>query len=270
MDDVRATLPRTAYYKSDVAGSLNYIEVTSMARIATPVKNVPFFLKKITPKFVCDAMNQSEPSDKQIHLLQMQRPVEPRHLYDLYGVIRVATIKQDKTGEKPDSVRFSGKLKAYTSADENGEQYIFESGQTFIPVLDSYLYSALKSAQEVEPGAYLEVALSIGMKTADPGKPSMTGYEWEVQKLITQQPTADDPIERLRLEAKNQQLALAAPQKTDVPTAGATSESAGTLAGGTPSSDTKSNGSSATENSSAAASDPTPSPKHGKGRHAST
>lgn len=234
-----------------------------MARIATPVKNVPFFLKKITPKFVCDAMNQSEPADKQIHLLQMQRPVEPRHLYDLYGVIRVATIKPDKTGEKADSVRFSGKLKAYTSADENGEQYIFESGQTFIPVLDSYLYSALKSAQEVEPGAYLEVALSIGMKTADPGKPSMTGYEWEVQKLISQAPTADDPIERLRLEAKNQQLALAAPQKTDAPTAGATSESAGI------SSDTKSNGSSATENSSAAVSEGAPAPKHGKGRHAS-
>ncbi len=242
-----------------------------MARVAIPTKNVPFFLKKITPKFVTEAMNQSEPEATQIHLLALTRPVQPRHLYDLYGVIRVATVVPDKSGTKQDSVRFSGKVKAYTPPDENGEQYIFESGQCFIPVLDSYLYSSLKSAQEIEPGAYLEVALSIGIKTADPSKPSMTGYEWEVQKLIAQQPTVDDPIERLRLEAKTQQLALAAPQgsallkKEAAPTAGATSESAGI------SSDTKANGAPvSTENSSAPAGEGSSSPKHGKERHART
>lgn len=244
-----------------------------MARVATPIKNVPFFLKKITPKFVTEAMNQTEPPEKRINLLGLQRPVEPRHLYDIYGIIRTATIVADKSGTKADSVRFSGKLKAYTPPDENGEQYIFESGQTFIPVLDSYLYSSLKSAQEVESGAYLEVALSVGIKTADPTKPSMTGYEWEVQKLISQQPTVDDPIERLRLEAKNQQLALAAP-KAEVPAP----------AGGTPnptssgapigSATSNSNGAPATptstENSPAGVSEPPTAPKSGKGRHAGT
>lgn len=234
-----------------------------MARVATPTKNVPFFLKKITPKFVTEAMNQSEPEAQQIHLLQLPRPVVPRHLYDLYGIIRVATIVADKSGTKADSVRFSGKLKAYTEANADGEQYIFESGQTFIPVLDSYLYSALKSAQEIEPGAYLEVALSIGIKTADPSKPSMTGYEWEVQKLISQPPTVDDPIERLRKEAKSQQLAIAAP-KAVAPTVAETSAAADT------SPDTKSNGSPATENLSPAAGEPATPPKHGRNRHAST
>jgi hypothetical protein len=239
-----------------------------MARVATPTQNVPFFLKKITPKFVTEAMNQSAPEAEQIHLLQLPRPVAPRHLYDLYGVIRTATIVPDKSGTKADSVRFSGKLKAYTEPDADGLQYIFESGQAFIPVLDSYLYSSLKSAQEIEPGAYLEVALSIGIKTADPAKPSMTGYEWEVQKLISQQPTVDDPIERLRLEAKAQQLALAAPKKETSPTVGESLHSGASQ-----------NGSAATGStsaSSAATTDPAPAPdsapplKGKHGRHANT
>jgi hypothetical protein len=229
-----------------------------MARVATPTKNVPFFLKKITPKFVTEAMNQSEPEADQIHLLALPRPVQPRHLYDLYGVIRTATIVPDKSGTKQDSVRFSGKLKAYTEANTDGEQYIFESGQAFVPVLDSYLYSSLKSAQEVEPGAYLEVALSIGIKTADPSKPSMTGYEWEVQKLISQQPTADDPIERLRLEAKNQQLVLAAPKEavSASPTPSATQNGH--------------SGSTPIDGSNSSASEPAAAPKHGRNRHAGT
>ncbi len=233
-----------------------------VSAVARPVKNVPFFLKKITPKFVTEAMNKSEGPEGQINLLALTRPVEPRHLYDLFGTIRVATIVPDKSGTKADSVRFSGKLKAFTPPDENGEQYIFESGVTFIPVLDSYLYSSLKSAQEVDAGAYLEVALSIGIKTADPSKPSMTGYEWEVQKLISNAPATDDPIERLRLEAKNQQLALAAPKKEAVADIPATAE---VLKKESVAADSTPNGSVG----DATVSDPPPSPKHGKGRHAS-
>lgn len=242
-----------------------------MARVATPVKNVPFFLKKITPKFVTEAMNQALPPAEQIHLLQMQRPVEARELYQIFGTIRVATIVPDKSGTKADSVRFSGKFKAYTPPDENGEQFVFESGQAFVPVMDALLYSTLKSAQEADSGAYLEVAFSVGMKPADPTKPSMTGYEWDVQKLITQAPTADDPIERLRLEAKKQALLLEAPKpaatvaatempsaadtlkKESAPTAEATSDSAGT----------------STSTSSETASSTGSSSKRGKHSHAS-
>jgi hypothetical protein len=225
-----------------------------MRTVAKPVLNVPFFLKKITPKFVTDAVGE-------ISLLELPRPVEPRHLYDLFGTIRFATIVADKSGTKKDSVRFSGKLKAYTPPNENGEQYIFESGQTFIPVFDEYMYTALKDAQAVEPGAYLEVALSISIKPAEPGKPSMTGYEWEVQKLIAQQPAKDDPIERLRAEAKSQQLALTAPKPG--PTAAVAPAGEAGLASATPAS---SNGSPATENSSAPVEQPH---THRKGaRHA--
>jgi hypothetical protein len=260
-----------------------------MARVATPIKNVPFFLKKITPKFVTEAMNQALLPTEHINLLQLPRPVQPRHLYDLYGILRVATIVEDKAGVKAASVRFSGKLKAYTPADENGEQFVFESGQAFIPVLDTYLYSALKSAQEAEAGAYLEVALSIGYKEADPTKPSMTGYEWDVQNLITQAPRSDDPIERLRAEAKSQALLLSAPKPTasaeGTPTVGellrkeAAPSVGGTFASVGTSSGTNSTSKSATENSSpaapsgsagassSAATEPATG-KHGKGRHA--
>lgn len=212
-----------------------------MRAVAKPVLNVPFFLKKITPKFVTDAIGE-------INLLELPRPVEPRHLYDLYGTIRFATIVADKSGTKKDSVRFSGKLKAYTPPNESGEQYIFESGQAFIPVFDEYMYTALKDAQAIEPGAYLEVALSVSIKPAEAGKPSMTGYEWEVQKLIAQQPTKDDPIERLRAEAKAQQLALAAPK---APTAAASLDSASATAAA-----------SASANGSAEVSAPASEPSH--------
>jgi hypothetical protein len=227
-----------------------------MARVAAPVKNVPFFLKKITPKSVTQAVMLADPANG-IDLLNLPRPVEPRLLYEVYGIIRVATIVPDKSGTKKDSVRFSGKLKAYTPPDENGEQYIFEAGQTFIPVLDEYLYSALKSAQEVEAGAYLEAAFSISIKPAETGKPSMTGYEWDVQKLISQAPSADDPIERLRLEAKAQQLALAAPKKE-------TTENPASDRAGAMDSPGDGSGSNGTDSATAPAVDT--APKHGKNR----
>jgi len=204
---------------------------------------------------VTQAVMLSDPENG-IDLLNLPRPVQPRLLYEVYGIIRVATIVPDKSGTKKDSVRFSGKLKAYTPPDENGEQYIFEAGQTFIPVLDEYLFSALKSAQEVEAGAYLEAAFSISIKPAEAGKPSMTGYEWDVQKLISQAPSADDPIERLRLEAKAQQLALGAPKKENEtqanPTNGGESSAASSPSGLSGSADTSAPVDTA--------------PKHGKNR----
>lgn len=233
-----------------------------MARVAVPIKNVPFFLRRITPKFVVEAMNRAEPESKHMDLLNLPRPVKEQLLYELYGTIRVATIVPDKTGQRNDSVRFSGALKAYTPPDEKGEQYIFESGKAYIPVLEEYLYSALKSAQEVEPGAYLEIALAIGMKPAEAGKPSMTGYEWDVQKLIATQPTKDDPIERLRQEAKAQQLRLAGPTASAAPQ---------TEPSPAPNGRATSNGSvpevpsASTESSSA----PEPNPKHSRRGHAS-
>lgn len=244
-----------------------------MARaVMKPSKNVPFFLKKITPKFVTEAVALDDPeSPFGVNLLALPRPVEPRMLYELYGQIRKAVVVPDKSGTKKDSVRFTGALKAYTPPDENGEQYIFESGQTFIPVVDDILYSTLMSAQQSEPGAYLEIAFAVAIRAADPTKPSMTGYEWDVQKLITQAPKPDDPIERLRQEAKAQRLALAAPKKEPTPDPTSTSIATGT----TVSSD--GNGSSATSpetsqlsTDSSAGSVHEPEHKSRRGKHAST
>lgn len=175
-----------------------------------PQKNVPFLLRKITPKEVTEKIGE-------INLLELTRPVASRILYEIYGHARSATIIPDKSGTKKDSVRFAGEFKAITP-----DEYVFESGRCFIPVLEEYLYSALKSAQEQEPGAYLEIALSIGIDPAPSGKPSMTGYEFNVQRLIQSAPKKDDPIARLMAEAANQKKLLAAP------TAGATSGPADT------------------------------------------
>ncbi len=217
--------------------------------VTRPQKNVPFFLRKITPKEVTEKIGE-------IKLLELPRPVESRMLYSIYGVARQAKVLPDKSGTgKKDAIRFEGQFKAITP-----DEYVFESPRCFIPVLEDYLYSALISAQEQEPGAYLEIAFSIGIDAAPVGKPSATGYEFNVQRLIQSAPKKDDPIERLIAEA-NAQKKLAAP------TAEATSDSAGT------STDTKSNGTSATESLSEPVTDPSSSQTsdHRRGgRHART
>jgi len=145
------------------------------------------FVRKITPKAVAELMG--------INLLQLQRPVAPRALYDLWGTVMAAVIKQDKTGTKQDSVQFKGQFQA-THCDTG--EIICDSGVCFIPVMDSVLYTALKNAQEADSKARIAIAFRVGMRTAPADKPSMTGYEWDVQRLIPQTESKDDPIARLK------------------------------------------------------------------------
>lgn len=160
------------------------------------------FLKKITPKTVCGAIG--------FDLLNQQRPVPPRHLYDVFGVVRNAQIKPDASGQgRKDSIRFSGRFQAVTQ-----EGVEFDSPVMYLPGgMDEVLFDALKSAQAANADATVHVSLSIGIKTADPTKPSATGYEFDVQRIaapVAESP--DDPIARLRAQAVEvRQAKLAAP-----------------------------------------------------------
>lgn len=125
-------------------------------------------LRKITPSTVTTEVG--------INLMQLQRPVQPQALYDLFGV--VARTKQGQTDKGP-WLAFLGEFEAVTPDGE-----IFQSGKTHIPVLEDLLYASLMQAQEKDPKATLQIAIRVGIKTAPANKPSATGYEFEVQNLI--------------------------------------------------------------------------------------
>jgi len=160
------------------------------------------YLRKITPKTVCEKLG--------IDLLNLQRPVEPRVLYDLFGTVTRSALKTDKTGEKQPSIQFSGRFQAVSPDGE-----VFDSGVAYIPIMDNVLDAALKEAQSRDPKAQIGIALRVAIVTAPSGKPSATGYEFDVQRLIPTEQSADDPIMRLRAEAAKHAPALPAPKKEE-------------------------------------------------------
>lgn len=171
----------------------------------------PKFLRKITPKTVTEEVG--------INLLQLQRPVQPQVLYKLYARISSTKMTTTTLGE---SMGFLGDFRAVTP---DGKRFM--SGKAYIPVMDSVLYSALRNAQDADAGgdpkAVLQTAVSIGIKPAPANKPSMTGYEFDVQILT--EPNEDDPLERLERDTEARQLALAGPA------AGTSTESNGATSG---------------------------------------
>lgn len=190
------------------------------------------FLRKITPKTVTDAIG--------LDLMKLREidggVVKPRELFQLYGIVN--RYKQGTTDKGP-WVKFLGRFKAVTTLDANGvpnkdgEVRMFESGAAHIPVMEDILFGAIEEARAGNPGKAItvEVALRVSIKTAPAGKPSMTGYEFDVQPLVQRTPTQEDPLERLMAEAK----ALSAPAlpssvKDATPPAGSTSTSTGEAA----------------------------------------
>lgn len=177
-------------------------------------------LKKITPKTISEAVSQ--PYD----LLELPRPngyVEDRHLYDLFGVVN--RIRQGAT-DKGAWVQFKGRFRAVTPEGE-----VFESGSTHIPggMYEDLLFAAYDEAKAKTGGqaVSIEFAVRVSIKRAPKGKPSATGYEYDVQPLVQRQVSADDPIERLMSEA-SKAPALPGPgtesaSKTGAPEPGAAS-----------------------------------------------
>lgn len=170
-----------------------------------PASAIPF-LKKITPKTVTEAVG--------IDLLSLPRPVQGRVLYDLFGTISGYKQKADDKSEKGMWTQFLGRFQAVTPDGE-----VFDSGKTHIPVLEDIILATFMSAKESNPRTSMEVALRISIKPAPVGKPSMTGYEYDVQRLIAQSPSESDPIARLRAEAAKQQAALPGPSAYAAPAA---------------------------------------------------
>lgn len=140
------------------------------------------FLKKITPKSVSEARN--------IKLLELQRPVVAQVLYDLFGTINGYKQKaDDKNTEKGVWTQFKGRFRAVSPDGE-----MWESGATHIPVLEDMILATLQAAQEIDKRANVEIALRISILPAPAGKPSMTGYEYDVQRLLPAAESASDPI----------------------------------------------------------------------------
>lgn len=185
------------------------------------------FLRKLTPKTVCDAIG--------LDLLKLREidggVVKPRTLFELYGIVN--RYKQGQT-DKGAWVKFLGRFKALTSLDEkgnplpDGEVKMFESGAAHIPVMEDILFGAIEEARAGNPGKPItvEIALRVSLKTAPSGKPSATGYEFDVQPLVQRTPTSEDPLEKLMAEARSLQPGAlthdSAPAAGTAPTTAAT------------------------------------------------
>ena len=165
----------------------------------------PKFLKKIAPSTVTPLL--SPPID--LVKIGETRPVAPRVLYHLFG--RVSRVK---TGSSTmgEWVRFMGDWRV---VDPSSGEIIGAGPGAHIPgVVSDMIYSQLDEARARDPKAIIEVALKVGIVPAKPGKPSATGYEYDVQPLLQMEARSDDPMAQLMARAR--QNALPAPEATVV------------------------------------------------------
>lgn len=122
-------------------------------------------------------------------------------------------------GEEP-GVRFTGQFKAIVNplvANAKVGNY-FVSSRMHVPrFFEEVLYAQVMDAQRDDKTAVLELLIGVGMKPPQPGKPSITGYEWTVEPLVDMTPV-DDPVDALFNRGK-ERVALAAPAAQPVATA---------------------------------------------------
>lgn len=166
----------------------------STAPAAAPAKTAKF-LRKLSPKTICDEVGLD------LGKLGDTRPVAARVLYDLFGVTN--RVKQGTT-DKGAWVAFQGEFEAVTPDGE-----IFSSGRAHIPVVEDMLFGALSAAQAEDAKARVEIAVRVSIKPAPSGKPSATGYEYDVQNLIPTKPS--NAIANMRAIAAQSAPALPAP-----------------------------------------------------------
>lgn len=185
------------------------------------------FLKKITPKTVMGAIG--------FNLLTQNRPVPPKHLYDLFGVINGFKQKEDDKSEKGVWTQFKGQFRAVLPPDADGVILQFESGATHIPMLEDMILSTFQSGKAADERCQINIALRVGIVTAPENKPSMTGYEFDVQRLIPAEDAPEDPIVRLmQAAAKANPLKLLAPPQAPTPAATEAPQGAAQSEVGTP------------------------------------
>ena len=160
-------------------------------------------LRKITPKTVLEAQGRD------ITKLGDVRPVPSEILYDLFGQIVGFKQKADDKNEKGVWTQFKGRFRAVSPPDpKTGEVKMWESGATHIPILEDMILAQFITAKENDPRTQIEIALRVCIVTAKPGKPSMTGYEYDVQRLLPQTDTAQDPIVLMMQAAAKANAAL--------------------------------------------------------------
>lgn len=160
------------------------------------------FLKNGSPKNICDVMGLD------LAKLSETRPVPEQHLYDLYG--RVNRVRQG-SGTYGPWIKFQGEFEIVTRDGET-----ITAGAVHIPVLEDVLYAKLDEVRAADPRGFLDVALRVSIKPAKPGKPSATGYEFDVQPLLPTSSGEDSPIKRLRKQVSDLQ-ALPAPAEAEQP-----------------------------------------------------
>lgn len=164
--------------------------------------NAGKFMKKISPAEVCPLL--TPPVD--LKTLGDVRPVPPRTLYYLFCKINRTKEGHTHLGAW---VRFMGDFRVIDPA--TGEQIGYGPAAHIPGVMTDVIYTKLDEVKSNDPRAFVEVALEVKIVTAKPGKPSATGYEYDVQPLLEMKTAADDPLALMIAEVKRKQLQLSAP-----------------------------------------------------------
>jgi hypothetical protein len=134
-----------------------------------------------------------------------------RAIYVLGG--RVVSTKPTAGKDKDNpGVRFVGSFKAIVNpalANQNVGTYFVSSRMHVPKFFEEVLYAQVLQAQLADKTATLELLIGVGLKSPNPAKPSITGYEWTVEPLVDMS-AADDPVDALFARGK-ERVALAAP-----------------------------------------------------------
>lgn len=151
-------------------------------------------IRKISPRTVA--------GDKLEQRLDVKDAPKEVVLYDVYGIAG-----KTKTGhtDKGDWLAFKGEFEAVTPDGE-----IFRSGVVHLQApFEDMLLSALMQAKEADENATVQFAVRVAIVPPAKGKPSMTGYEYQVTPLVEARDSA--PMLSLREQAEQAVKALAAP-----------------------------------------------------------
>jgi len=163
--------------------------------------DISLIIPRMDIKFVDDQGNVDEKKRA-----ELSANIEKyRACYVLGGRITATKVTKGR-GDEP-GVRFMGSFKAFLHPALGGQA--FASARCHVPKFyEEVLYTHVCNGKELDPDSMLEFLVGIGAKPPNPGKPSIVGYEWTVEPLVSMD-TVDDPVDALF--ARGKQFSLPAP-----------------------------------------------------------
>ena len=163
--------------------------------MSTTPQGMTTLLRRIAPKTVCEDL---------LRRLDVEGAPERIELYTVYGM--TSGTRSGKT-DRGEWLSFKGQFEAIRA--DNAKRYV--SGQVFLQQpFENMLYAKLIEAQQTDDKASVQFAIAVALVRPAKGKPSATGYEFEVRPVIESEESS--PLALLRTQVL-ERMALPAPEK---------------------------------------------------------